>query len=73
MITFLNDKVSWVELAVCPAVPHCLRLLPLPPQTDWELHGAFFDCIVSVAMLLGQRNLPILEPLLQQVCVYMCV
>ena len=36
-------------------------------QSDWELHGAFFECIVSVATLLGHRSLPILEPLLQQV------
>jgi len=38
----------------------------LNDKSDWELHGAFFECIVSVATLLGHRSLPILEPLLQQ-------
>ncbi len=38
-----------------------------PSQTDWELHGAFFECIVAVVTHLRHHSLSILEPLLQQV------
>jgi WD40 repeat protein len=38
----------------------------LNDKTDWDLHAAFFESIVSVARLLGYRSLPILEPLVQQ-------
>ena len=41
--------------------------ISLSLQTDWELHRAFFECIVDVATLLRHHSLPILEPLLQQV------
>ena len=39
-------------------------------QSDWDLHAAFFESIVSVARLLGHRSLPILQPLVQQVSIH---
>ncbi|XP_064396061.1 phosphoinositide 3-kinase regulatory subunit 4-like [Halichondria panicea] len=38
----------------------------LNDKTDWELHGAFFECIVDVVTHLRHHSLSILEPLLQQ-------
>ena len=77
MITFLNDKVEQLihlrQHLLCYIYrwTYIIMLVHFPSlQTDWELHRAFFECIVDVATQLRHHSLPILEPLLQQVQVY---
>ena len=34
------------------------------PQTDWQLHGLFFDAIVTIASYVGWQGVSMLRPLL---------